>query len=378
MGSVNFSQFYYFPCLQCTEAEQIGYRELSDEDKDAILPIFEMYQVKYEAPFDDTVDAIASLLKDRPFIIDLSKDRAPPAFVPHKNPDMAKINKLQAGQDTYNKALTSLLATGDGFANWRSLAAKFPNAIPVLQFTDPDTQSKAILRQAAQFLKDGFEQISIRLTQETSEAIYPVIGQIAAILDSAAQLLLILDCGQGRQRIAERAEFAKTAAARVLEELGPAQAVYLSIVCVNDSYTSPQDGTPKLYESSSWELWRQASETFPFLYGDYAAHYRMKKTNTFMPGEWRAQVVYPLDEKWLVYRHPNAQDANGWIEGSKAILADANYDGLSNCWGSELVKHAANGEIDGVSSARFWHGAKINMHLHRQIQYAQEVLGGGE
>ncbi|WP_054312272.1 hypothetical protein [Mesorhizobium sp. 1M-11] len=377
MPKIDFSQFYYFPCLQCTEVEQIGYRELSDDDKDAILPIFELGQVKYEAPFEDTISAVAAIVKDRPFLLDLSKDRAPPAFVPKNNPDKAKTDKLQAAQDAYNKFLTWALATGDGFANWRELVSKFPNAIPVLQFTDPETQGKAILRQAAQLLKVGVGQLAIRITQETSEAIYPVIGQIAAVLDSAAQLLLIVDCGQGRQRIAERAEFAKSAIARVLEEVGPAQAVHLSAVCLNDSYTNPQDGTPKLYESSSWELWSQASETFPFLYGDYGAHYRIKKTNTYMPGDWRAQVVYPMDEKWLVYRHPNSQDANGWIEGSKAITADPNYDGKNDCWGSDLVAHAAKGDIAGVSSARFWHGAKINMHIHRQIWYAQEVMGGG-
>lgn len=377
MSSVDFSQYYYFPCIQSSEAEQIGYGELSDDDKDAILPVVELSQVKYETSFDDAVAAVSGTIGKRAFIFDLSKDRAPPAFVPKMNPDYAKIKKLQTAQDGYNKALTDLLSPLDGFLNWRSLAAKFPNSIPVIQFTEPETQSKNILRQASLLSKAGFEKMAIRITQETGEAIYPVIGQIIAVLESASQLLIIADCGQGRQRIAERAEFAKTAVARVIEEIEPAQTPYLSAVCLCDSYTNPPDGTLKLYESLSWELWSQASEKFPFLFGDYGAHYRMKKTNTFMPGDWRAQVIYPMDEKWLVYRHPNAQDAQGWVEGSNTILKDANCDKKNDCWGSDLVNQAAGGDIDGVSSARFWHGAKINMHIHRQIRYAQEVMGGG-
>jgi hypothetical protein len=377
MSGVDFSQYYYVPCIQCSEAEQIGYGELSDQDKDAILPIVELSQVRYETPFSDAVAAVSGMVGNRPFILDLSKDRAPPAFVAKANPDHGKIKKLQDAQDGYNKALTDLLSPLDGFSSWRALASKFPNSIPVIQFTEPETQSKNILRQASLLSKAGFEKMAIRITQETSESIYPIIGQIIAVLESAAQLLVVIDCGQGRQRIAERAEFAKVAVARVVEEIEPAQAPYLSAVCLCDSYTNPPDGTPKLYESLSWELWSQAGEKFAFLFGDYGTHHRLKKTNTYMPGEWRAQVVYPMDKKWLVYRHPNAQDAQGWIDGSNAVLKDPNCDKQNDCWGSDLVNQAAGGNIDAVSSARFWHGAKINMHIHRQIRYAQEVMGGG-
>lgn len=375
---VDFSQYYYFPCLQCSEPEQIGYSELTNEDKDAILPIMELSQIKYEASFEETVAVISSMLQDRPFVLDLSKDRAPPAYVAKNNPDHARIAKIQAAQDAYNQALTSLLTPTDGFSTWRTLVANFPNAIPVVQFTDPETQSNQILRQAAQLLKDGYARLAVRITQETNEALFSVIGQIAAILDSASQLLIIIDCGQGRQRISERAEFAKLAIARIHEEMEPSQALVLTAVCLNDSYTSPPDGILKLYESYSWHLWSQASEKFPFLFGDYGSNYRYKKTNTFMPGDWKAQVVYPMEEAWLVYKHPDAQDAQGWIEGAKAVLDSPSCDKKNECWGSELLAKAKSGNIDGVGSARFWHGAKINMHIHRQIRHAQAKLGGGE
>jgi Beta protein len=378
MAYVDFSQYYYFPCLQCSEPEQIGYRELSDEDKDSVLPIIELSQVKYESSFEDTIIAVSAMMGNRPFILDLSKDRAPSAFVPKKNPDHVKIAKLQAAQDAYNHVLTSLLSPADGFAGWRALAKNFPNAVPVLQFTDPGTQSKNILRQAVQLSKDGFEQIAFRITQETNEEIYDVIGQVGAVLESAAHLFLIIDCGQGRQRIAERADFAKLAMARVIEEIEPSQSLLISAVCLNDAYTTPPDGILRFYESCSRELWGQASEKFPFLFGDYGANYRHKKTNTFMPPEWKAQVVYPLSDGWLVYRHPDAQDVQGWIEGAKAVLGHDDCDDENNCWGSQLVDRAFEGDISGVASARFWHGAKINMHIHRQIRYAQESVEDGE
>ncbi|MGR9055921.1 beta family protein [Rhizobium leguminosarum] len=377
MPAIDFRQFSYYPCLQCTEPEQIAYRELSDEDKDAILPIVELSQIKNEASFDSTIDAVRTLFGGRPFILDLSKDAAPEAYVPKKNADHAKIAKLQTAQDGYNTALLAHMMPTDGFAKWRECASEFANAIPALQFTDPASQAKNILRQAAQFWKAGVERLAIRVTPETSEEIFPIIGQIVAFLDSAEQLLLIVDCGQGRQQIPERIEFAKRSVARVFEELDPSQVLKLSAVCLHDSYTSPPE-TAKIYESHSRELWREASTGFPFLFGDYSGHRRLKKSTTYMPGDWKAQVVYALPESWIVYRHDNAQDPEGWIVGSKAILKHGSFDDGLNCWGSQLVKSAAVGKLDPYGSARFWHAAKINMHLYRQIRYTDEAADGSD
>ena len=374
MTSVNFSQFSYYPSLQCSEPEQIAYKELSPEDKSAIIPIIELSQIKNESSFEETIKAVHSLLESRPFILDLSKDRAPQAYVAKQNPDYSKIKKIQTAQDRYNDSLLSLLTPTDGFSAWRDCVAEFPNAIPVLQFTDPATQAKNILRQAVQLWKSGVEKMAIRVCLETSDDIFDVIGQIVACLDTAAQLLLIVDCGQGRQQIAERSEFAKKAVARVIEELDPSQVLNLSAVCLHDSYTNPPDGAT-LYESYSRELWREASSGYPFLFGDYAGYRRLKKTSTFMPGEWKAQVVYALPESWIIYRHPNAQDAQGWIAGSKAIVQDNNFDDGLDCWGSDLVKSAAMGTLDPHGSARYWHAAKINMHIHRQIRYEYDFDG---
>lgn len=375
MPAVDFRQFRYYPCLQCSEPEQIAYRELSEEDKDAILPIVELSQIKYEASFQNSIDAIGTVFGDRPFILDLSKDAAPEAYVPKNNPDHAKIEKLQKAQNSYNEALLAHMMPTDGFSKWRECVSQYANAIPVLQFIDPASQSKNILRQAAQFWKAGVERLAIRITPETSEEIFPIIGQIVAFLDSAEQLLLIVDCGQGRQQIAERIEFAKRSAARVLEELDPSQVLNLTAVCLHDSYTSPPESA-KIYGSHSRELWREASTGFPFLFGDYSGHRRLKKSSTYMPGDWKAQVVYALPESWIIYRHDNAQDPQGWIVGSKAIIDHDDFDDGLTCWGNGLMKAAATGKLDPYGSARYWHAAKINMHVSRQISYDDEPAKG--
>lgn len=370
--TVDFDQYNYYPCLQCSEVEQLGYRELSASEKNAIIPILELSQVKNEASFAETLEVPASLFGSRPFILDLSKDRAPSAYVPKNNPDHAKIRKLQEAQNRYNGELQSLLNSFDGFRSWRECVKAFPNAIPVLQFTDPTSQVKSIFRQAALLSKAGFEKMAIRINSETSDDIFPIIGQIISILDSADQLLLIVDCGQVRQKIADKAEFAKKAVARVLEELEPAQILSLCAVCLHDSFTTPPDNS-RFYESYSRELWREARTAFPFLFADYAGHKRRKNPTTYMPSEWKAQVTYPLPEGWIIYKHPNAQDATGWETGAKAVMGEANFDDALNCWGSNLIKSAIAGNAGQYSSARYWHASKVNMHIHRQIIYSNQI-----
>jgi hypothetical protein len=76
------------------------------------------------------------------------------------------------------------------------------------------------------------------------------------------------------------------------------------------------------------------------------------------------------DEWWLAYRHPDARDSDGWVVGAKVILSDKQYDKVVQAWGHTLIKKASKGDISDCGSAKYWHAAKINIHLHRQVHYA--------
>lgn len=375
MVQVDFSQKSYFPCLQCSDAEQMAYRHLSDEDKDAIFPIFEISQTRNEAALEEALNSISESAQNRPFILDLSHDRAPQAYVPQNNPDTVRVRQIQAAQDAYNAVMTGLLTPDDGFAAWRALCERFPNAIPVIRYTDPVAQANSILRQAFRLSLGGSQSLAIRVFPETGEEIFSIIGQILSILESPDRLLIILDCAQGRRDVSRRAEFARQAIARISEELEPALVPYITSVCVSDFFTTPPSAVGvRAYENSGWTLWGEVSEFYPVMFGDYAAHKRIRKTNTFVPGEWKAKTIFPLDESWLVYQDANSQDAEGWLRGAAAVCAHDEFDGFPDCWGGNMLQRASNGSIAGVESARFWEASKINMHIHRQISYARQMM----
>lgn len=377
MASVDFASYTYFPALQCSFPEHHGYRQLCDEDKNNLLPIFELGQCSYDdGDFAAAIKQITATASTRPFILDLCKDPCPPPFVSLKKSytasEQAKFEEQKSKQKSYNAALSQLLNPADGFKVWRALVATFPNCIPVLQFSDAASQSKNILRQGSMLARRG--SLAIRINADTDPAIHSTIGSLVATLDTASSLLIIVDCGQGRVRIAERAEFARKTIATIVSEVDVPQRPDIRAVCVSSSFPNANNDRLKEYPNLDSELFEQALEAFPFMFGDYAANYRRRNQSTFMPADWRATVTSPSRGGWLIYRDPNAKDQEGWKTGSKLIQEHEEYLSL-DAWGAVVIAKAANGTSNDNKSNRFWHAAKVNLHLHNQVNLSNSSDG---
>ncbi|MCE9651172.1 MAG: beta family protein [Parvibaculum sp.] len=377
--SIDFASYAYYPCLQCSAGELLGYQHLDDADKGAIVPIFEV-SCRPPALITELMEVVRKVVDGRPFILDLSHEPAPMPYVSGnpKDPekDAKRVREQQEYKSTYDAELAELLESRNGFERWRKTVASFPQAIPVLQFNDLLTEQRQILRQASLLLANG-SQIAFRLRLEDVNAAVPVVAQILSIVDDARKLLIIVDCGQGRQKLVERAAAASNAILRIRDEIDLSQRSSLRSVCVSSSFTQPPGPYPRDYENYEPELWRAASEVFSFLLGDYAATYRRVSTTTYIPDEWVASVVCPLDDIWLVYRDQNQKDPDGWTKGAAAITRQGKYKDfgrLPGVWGDEVIQRAKEKNIDGVSSARFWHAVKVNIHIHRQIRAAPQRI----
>jgi len=379
MPSVEFSGITYYPDILCTPGEHMGYRRLSDQDKDSIVPIFGLSRRPSAPDLTDSIRMITESVGDRPFLLDLDPRPAPPPYVARDPADPAADRRRVAAetqaQESYNRELRRLLSAQDGFAAWREFCNIFPEAVPVLQFEDPVADGLDLLRQAAMLARGG-NSIAIKIRQDTDPAIIGLVAQTIAILDHPGQLLIVIDCGQGRLRISERAEFARTRMQAILSELSVTQRPEVRAVCMSNSFNTPNHSglrdrpTPNL----DWRLWREASEVYPFAFGDYAATHRPGAHSSFQPRDWRATVVYPLGESWLAYRAPNTNDEQGWIDGAVAIRDRPEYPPAPGVWGVEMIEQAAGDDLEGLNSARFWYAAKVNIHIHRQLAYSAEQL----
>ncbi|MCW2245138.1 hypothetical protein M2352_000729 [Azospirillum fermentarium] len=378
MPIVDFSQYPYYPALRCSTGEHLGYRSLGNSDKDWIIPVLELSQRGNSPSLDPSIANIRQTIGARAFILDLCHEPAPDPHISANPRDPAaerqRVEQEREAQEAYNRGLARLLDPSDGFSAWRRLVTTFPNAIPVIQYTDADAQARQILRQAAFFSRTG--SIAIRIRQEDNARIFEIISQIISVIDSPDHLLIIIDCGQGRQRLRDRANFARNAIGRITEGLDPAQIALIRAVCMSNTFMKPNHDGLIYYRNDDWGIWRAARESFPFLFGDYAAMNRIRRMTTFTPSDYRATVVYPLNDAWLVYRHPDANDEAGWGAGAEEVVAHERYQPVPEVWGAEVIGRAANGDTADVLASRFWHAVKVNIHIHRQIGAAAVNVAG--
>lgn len=168
----------------------------------------------------------------------------------------------------------------------------------------------------------------------------------------------------------EKINFVRQAIQSILAGIDLSQQSSVRAVCMSNSFPSLSHDAFLHVTSFDWRIWRAAREVFPFSFGDYAAVFRSNALSSFIPREWRPTVVYAKNEGWLANRDINSEDPQGWITGSSAIANHSEYTHHRDCWGNVLIDNASQGNISGANSPKFWHAAKINSHIHRQIDFS--------
>jgi hypothetical protein len=353
----------------------MAYDHLRDETKDGILPIFELSRrMGAEShSLQAAIDLVHGVIPERPFILDIDKRAAPQPYVSQHpaNPtqDAARVAVETAAMNAFNAELNALLRPEQGFAAWRALSDTYANAVPVLQFTNINTQLPDILHQATALTANN-RSIAIRVRHTLWQEICALIAQIIGVIPSAQHLLIIFDCGQGRSGIDAKIQFIAEAVDAILAQFSVGEPGALTAVCMSNSYAQPGHDGLRTIANRDWEIWQGARAIIPIAFGDYAATSRDRTLSSWRPFDWRATIVHSRPEAWDIYRHVNANDANGFIVGSQAIVAMPEYQS-GGSWCDQLIDGAAQGNIAGFESPRFWHAARTNGHIERQLLHAR-------
>jgi hypothetical protein len=288
--------------------------------------------------------------------------------------DKKRIEAQAKAKASYDTELAKLLDPSQDFAAWRTLVATFSNCVPTIQFTDPASQRDVLVRQGLALAEAG--SVAIRVTSESGAQVYSAIQALLKEMKLRDRLLIIFDCGQGRSRLDERAEFARNGIKLIVDKSDLKQEE-LRAVCMSSSFPLVGHNGLKPIENLDWDLWDGASESFSFLVSDYAATRRIHNPTTYVPADWRATVVFPYGNEWLIYRGLNANDPAGWVDGSRAILEQVGSM-PAGVWGGDVLSAAAKGDIANANATRFWYAAKVNLHIHHQITEVPGALSGDD
>jgi hypothetical protein len=343
---ISFEQYKYFPAIRTRPAELHGIKNLSDNQKDQILPIITLRSWPSAEGAERPLQEINQAIGARPFLLDLTAETI-----------------------KQNDAIKQLQSDANNFHEWQALFLKLPTAIPIVRMTAASKISQAI-RQARAFEKVGLGKVGFRISRYGSEA-DSVIAALSA-LDSTDNGLVIIDAGYIRETMAWSIAECINTINTIREEIPAA-----IITVISTSF--PASVTPYLDPNSGGQrgiigmlervLHQELGGTEVAIYGDHASIHAQVRPVT--GGRYTPRIDYPMSDIWAFERRPE-QNSSGYVAAAASLIDNCPEIEQDDSWGAEMIRRARSGEIEGMKTASNWIAARVNMHVSRQLQISME------
>jgi len=347
---VDFDEYFYYPALMSRVAEIQGLRELSDENKDRIIPLFTLGRWHNAIEFNRAIEnCSAAIGNNRVFFADLTRE------VRHQ-PD----------------GISATLNPDNNFSAWRAYVERFENAIPVVQMV-PDASLRQVVRQA-QLLERTKNKVAFRIRNPAIELPF-VINSLSA-LDETDNAIIFLDVRyiRGEERIARAV--LEDSIDRIRSEVQDAKIVTLcsSFPPYLGDFADDEEETRGSLEIVERQLHASVvSDGRECIYGDYASIHPIIRPNggggAPIP---RIDVATPF--AWHFERRPTMKDSrpSAYTQIAGELLARWDDSLPGNCWGAQMIHQAANGDPHGLA-AQSWIAVRVNLHLTHQILLSDQA-----
>jgi hypothetical protein len=347
---VNFDEHFYYPALMSRVAEIQGLRELTNDAKDRIVPMFTLGKWHNAAAFNRAIENCSEAIgTERAFIADLTRETR------HQPEDVR-----------------NLLEPDDNFSAWRTYMEGFECAVPVVQLTTNATQ-RQVTRQA-QLFERSKERVAFRIRNPRAEL--PLVLNALSALDDVDNAITFVDVRyiRGEEHLAEAV--VADAIDRIREGVADARIVVLSSSFPSylGDFTDDDGETRGSLEILERRLHASIiSNGRECIYGDYASvHPIIRASGGGGAPIPRIDIATPL--AWHFERRPTMKDQRSAAYADIAQHLSVRYPDVinSDCWGARMVRQAANGDPHGLAPAS-WIAARVNMHLTQQIGYSDQV-----
>jgi hypothetical protein len=341
---INFDEYAYFPTLRTRMWELRGYKELSGNDKNRLLPIFTLAKHGRTATSGAVIDVLTKSTEDRAFILDVEP------------------NVIFACDDA-----RSLLDPTDAFANWRSYLRDKPSIVPTA-LMPAGSPLREIVQQVRNFERDG-RQVAIRSRAPSSDV--QTITAILSAVDSVDNLLVVLDFGYVRSSVSAKA----IEAAEVINDIRNVEPT-ARIAVIGSSYpraAAAYDDSGATLEIEERVLHAAIGGASVAVYGDYASIHPEPFEPT--PSRFVPRIDYATPNSWIFRRVRD--DRGGFAECARRIVALQDWDNtlVGRIWGANKIEAASRGIIDGMGTPGPWIAVRVNLHLWQQLANQDQATG---
>ncbi|MDP9651131.1 beta family protein [Paraburkholderia caledonica] len=345
----DFDNHFYYPALMSRVAEIQGLRELRDDRKERIVPLFTLGRWHNAVEFDRAIEnCSAAIGEEREYFADLTRE------VRHQP-----------------EAAVQLLSPDDNFSSWREYIGRFEAAIPVVQIVTGASR-RQIYRQA-QLIERRRGQLAFRVRNPGAEL--PLVINALSALDAPENAITFIDMKYIRGAERESAVVAADSIDRIRAEIGGARIVVLSssFPAYLGDFAEDEDET----RGNLQILERQfhaalTADGHDCLYGDYAS------IHPIIRGGGGGAPIPRIDSansiSWHFERRPllREQRREAYSQCARALLERQPEIEEWDCWGAEMIRQAAGGNPHGLAAGS-WIAARVNMHLSQQIDLSDEA-----
>ncbi|MBF0167722.1 MAG: beta family protein [Alphaproteobacteria bacterium] len=344
---INFDAYSYYPSLRTRSAEMRGYKELLDADKNALLPILVLSLAGKAKTIAEMAANTSGLMGERLFIADHTKDKG------------------HYGEDS-----KALLHPGNDFEAWRRLAREaMPNAVPVALITEA-AKPRDVARQSVK-IEQACGRVALRI-RDVARDVPKAVAAINAV-DDVNNVLTIVDVGYIRGNEGAKLRETVEAINAIRDAAAEARIVTMSTSYPRSVAAYGDDGGS--LEILERRLFAGLGGADVAIYGDHASIH-IEPYETKARG-WVPRIDYALSDAWFYRRYRN--DDGGYKKCAKEIMGSPDWDPellKQGVWGAKMIAEAAKGKLEGLGSPAVWIAARVNLHLHQQVEANNTMFAG--
>jgi hypothetical protein len=359
-SKVDGFKFTYTPILSLSPAELGAIEELSNKDREKILPLIALRGWMSANNLEKAVARVTKALNNKDWIADIDSN-------------FLKDNKEYKLTGKYPRRvfdeIKQLLEPKNGYENWVEFIKITPNLVPTIQLGDVKE-----IKQQIESLKALGRGIVVRFPMNNVEVeSFNTVTKI--LIDSKVNdLLIIFDYEDvSRKNLLESERYADLL--NRMNKVLPNAIYSVSSSSFPFSFSGSYKGEIPIYERQIFNDIVKRCPSASLVYSDRGGA-RASRTSGG-GGTPPPRIDYPLRNDWRFIRKEfdDPKDTTKeerielYKEAAREVMASDYWLPDLHLWGVQMIERTSLGDPYGITSANRATAVRINLHLYQQLYY---------
>ena len=339
----------YVPTLAVRASEMNGMEFLPGVSKDRMVPVFLLAPWANSKSIERTIERIERAFRGRPYFLDVDRD-----YVSRSAESPAQLQWLE------------LRSSDDGYRSWRNFWTQYAMVMPCLQL---ENQSEEQVRAQVEYILEQDREFCLRIEINRMPAILPVAISILRELDSR-DVTVVIEGGWVQQPLTVYAA-AHGLLTGELSHLNADIPMVVSCTSMLKGFTEIEGFEECAFSNHKLlDQLRVSADGRALLYGDWGSTRPREDSFGQAP---HPRIDYATEEAWYFTRNR----AEGWDyrRAAEVMINSRAWDGGLGIWGEKMIRDSAVNAEFAIDTAQKNVAARVNIHLHRQALYGEEVRG---